>query len=57
MTQFQYDAIIAVIKNGAPALANELIGSIDNVIRANAQLAKENKKLNEKIKPEEKESK
>ena len=57
MTQFQYDAIIAVIKNGAPALANELIGSIDNIIRANAQLTKENKKLNEKINPEEKESK
>lgn len=57
MTQFQYDAIVAIIKNGAPALANELISSIDNVIRANAQLAKENKKLNEKIKPEEKESK
>ena len=57
MMQFQYDAIVAIIKNGAPALANELISSIDNVIRANAQLAKENKKLNEKIKPEEKESK
>ena len=57
MTQFQYDTIVTVIKNGAPALENELIGSIDNVIRANAQLAKENKKLNEKIKPEEKESK
>ena len=45
MTQFQFDMICKVIENGAPALANELCGALDSLVRDRNQLAKENAEL------------
>ena len=47
MTQTQYNIIVAVISNGAPALANELIGALSEVVEENQKLK------NEIAKPEE----
>ena len=32
MTQFQFDTIIKVIESGAPALANELCNSLNDLV-------------------------
>lgn len=32
MTQWIYDTIVAVIQNGAPALANQLVGSLQDLV-------------------------
>ena len=45
MTQYQYDTIMKVISNGAPALANELCESIASVVRENIMLKDELSKL------------
>lgn len=37
MNQFQFDLICKLIQNGAPALSNELIGALSNIVNeANA---------------------
>lgn len=38
MTQAQYDTIVKIIQNGAPALANELISAIAELITDYQQL-------------------
>lgn len=47
MTQSQYDVLCKVIQNGAPALANELIGAVNELIN----------QLGEAVKAKEEESK
>ena len=32
MTQFEFDVIVKLIENGAPALARELCGSLNNLV-------------------------
>ena len=32
MNQYQFDTIMKVIENGAPALANELCGSLNDLV-------------------------
>ena len=38
MTQENYNIIVKVLQNGAPALANDLIDSINDVLKENASL-------------------
>lgn len=45
MTQFQFDMICSIINSGAPALANELIGALSNMVSTANQIAEENAKL------------
>ena len=40
MNQQQFDVIIAIIRNGAPALANELVEAMINLINENNELKK-----------------
>ena len=49
MTQANYDIICKVIQNGAPALANELIGAISNLITDANALLKERDELKAKL--------
>ncbi len=49
MTQFQYDAIMKILQNGAPALCQELAQSISQVITDNSTLAKEKEELTKKV--------
>lgn len=46
MTQFEFDVIIKLIENGAPALARELCGSLNNLVndynKLRAELATRN---------------
>lgn len=41
MTQEIYNIIVKIIQTGAPALANELITSINNLLNDNRKLAQE----------------
>lgn len=41
MTQETYNIIVKVLQSGAPALANELITSINNLLNDNKKLALE----------------
>ena len=54
MSQYEYQVICHVIKSGAPAIANDLITSLNNLIAAyNAELNKakdEKQKVDEKVK-------
>lgn len=45
MTQFQFDVICSLIRSGAPALANELIGAFSTVIKEANTLVEENAAL------------
>lgn len=40
MNQQQFDVIVAIIRNGAPALANELVEAMINIINENNELKK-----------------
>ena len=41
MTQYQFDTIMKVIENGAPALANELCNSLNDLVNNYNALRKE----------------
>lgn len=45
MNQWMYDTIVTIIQNGAPALANQLIGGIQELITDNQAKAKEIEEL------------
>ena len=45
MNQWMYDTIVTIIQNGAPALANQLIGGIQELITNNQAKAKEIEEL------------
>ena len=45
MNQWEYNTIIAVLDQGAPALAEVLSKSLENLILERNQLAKENEEL------------
>lgn len=49
MTQFQYDAIMKILQNGAPALCQELAQSVSQVITDNNTLTKEKEELTKKV--------
>ena len=49
MTQFQFDLICTIIEKGAPVLANELCGALDNFVKSYNAIAKENEKLKVQI--------
>lgn len=38
MNQQQFDVIVAIIKNGAPALATELVQSLVELVKENQEL-------------------
>ena len=40
MTQQDFDLIVKILKNGAPAIADELVNSIVNLLNENTRLAK-----------------
>ena len=48
MTQEQYNTIVKILKSGAPALAEELIVAINNVLAENTALKKQMETKNEK---------
>jgi hypothetical protein len=50
MTQFQFDVICSLIQNGAPALANELIGALSAVIKEANAVVEENAALKAEVK-------
>lgn len=45
MNQWMYDTIVTIIQNGAPALANQLIGGIQELITDNQAKTKELEEL------------
>ena len=45
MTQFQFDLICKLIENGAPALANELINALQEMVKICNATAEENTQL------------
>lgn len=45
MNQWMYDTIVTIIQNGAPALANQLIDGIQELITDNQAKAKEIEEL------------
>jgi hypothetical protein len=45
MTQFQFDLICKLIENGAPALANELITALQEMVKICNATAEENTQL------------
>lgn len=47
MTQVQFDTIIKVIENGAPALANELCNSLNDLVNNYNTLRKEKEQQEE----------
>ena len=47
MTQVQFDTIIKVIENGAPALANELCNSLNDLVNNYNALRKEKEQQEE----------
>jgi hypothetical protein len=50
MNQFQFDLICKIIASGAPALANELCGALDNLVQSYNITVKELEQLKETIK-------
>ena len=54
MSQYEYQLICHVLRNGAPAVANDLINSLNNLIAAyNTELNKakdEKQKVDEQVK-------
>ena len=49
MTQFQFDVICKLIENGAPALANELCDSLNNLVQSYNETITENDRLKEQL--------
>lgn len=49
MTQFQFDAIVKTVEVGAPALANELNNSLNDLVVERNNLADENEKLKKEL--------
>jgi hypothetical protein len=45
MTQFQFDMICKIIEQGAPALADELCGSLDTLVKAYNNIVVENEQI------------
>lgn len=45
MTQFQLDVICKIISSGAPAVAEELCGALDTLVRSYNAVLEENKQL------------
>lgn len=57
MTQFEFDVIVKLVENGAPALARELCGSLNDLVieynQMKQELAMRNKAADEAIKADE----
>ena len=57
MTQFEFDVIVKVVENGAPALARELCGSLNDLVieynQMKQELAMRDKAAAEAIKADE----
>lgn len=49
MTQFQFDMICKVIEGGAPALANELCGVLNNLVQSYNIAVAENEQLKKQV--------
>ena len=49
MTQFQFDMICKIIESGAPALANELNGSLNDLVQDYNKCIKENDVLKAQV--------
>ena len=49
MTQYQFDTIVKVLESGAPALANELANSLNDLVVERNNLAEENAKLKQDL--------
>ena len=49
MTQFQFDLICKIIESGAPALAEELCGALNNLVQNRNALAVENEQLRKEL--------
>jgi hypothetical protein len=47
MTQFEFDVIVKLIENGAPALAHELCGSLNDLVVEYNQIRQELAKRNQ----------
>lgn len=45
MNQWMYDTIVTILQNGAPALANQLIGGLQELITDNQAKTKELEEL------------
>ena len=45
MTQLQFELICKIVQNGAPALAEELCGSLNDLVVDRNRLAEENERL------------
>lgn len=45
MTQYQYDTIIRIVENGAPALAQELCSSLSQLVNERNELVERVKEL------------
>lgn len=45
MNQLQFEMIMKIIQNGAPALADELCNALGNLVNDRNHLAEENEKL------------
>ena len=56
MTQYQFDTILKVIENGAPALANELCNSLNNLVNDYNALRKEKEETGSKEEKDKKNS-
>lgn len=49
MSQEQLNTIVKILRNGAPALADELIDSVVNLIQVNQKLRSDNDELRKKV--------
>lgn len=49
MNQFQLEIIAEIIKNGAPVLANQLLGALWDLVQENERLTVENARLTEAL--------
>ena len=49
MNQLQFDVIIKIIRNGAPALANEMCNSLNDLVNDYNKLVSENEELKSKL--------
>ena len=49
MNQYQFETILKIIESGAPALANELCNSLNDLVNDRNALAQENEELKAKI--------
>ena len=49
MLQYQFELIVKIVNNGAPALAEELNNSLNDLVIDRNNLAAENEKLREEL--------